>query len=153
LLFNTELGDLGELTNRSCSCAFGELGLDVHLSGVRSYEKITVEGVTVLTAELDGIIGAEVEKAGGPPDSYQFWETQDPSGLNRLIISVSPEVPELDENKLIEGIIAALRSGGPRKAMAAEFWGQAASFKVIREYPQSSRGHKMHALKNRDKHV
>jgi hypothetical protein len=153
VMLNVELGDLGEVTNTSCSCAFGQLGFNVHLAAVRSYEKLTVEGMTVLTAELESIIGAEVEKAGGQPDSYQFWEAPDPSGLHRLIISVSPEVPALDESKLIDGVITALRRDGPRKAMAAEFWGQAASFQVIREYPQSSRGHKMHALTRRDKHV
>ena len=137
VMFNTELGDLGELTTRSCTCAFGELGFNVHLSAVRSHEKITVEGMTVLTAELDSIIGAEVEKAGGQPDSYQFWEVPDPSGLHRLIVSVSPEVRALDETRLVDGIIAALRRDGPRKAMAAQFWGQAESFRVIREYPQS----------------
>ncbi len=147
VLLNVELGDSGDLSSRSCDCAFGKIGLNVHLSNVRSYDKLTIEGMTILTAELDAIIGAAIEKAGGPPDSYQFWEEQDSSGLHRLVVAVSPEVPNLDEGKFIGNIIDELRHGGRRKAMAAEFWAQAASLRVIRESPESTAGHKMHALK------
>ncbi len=113
VLLNTDLGDFGEVTAKSCSCVFGELGLNVHLSTVRSYEKLTVEGMTVLTAELDSLIGAEIEKVGGRPDSYQFWKTQDQTGLSRLIIAVSPGVA-LDGERFIDGIFDRLRRGGPR---------------------------------------
>jgi len=146
ILFNTELGDFGEVTTKSCSCRFGEIGLNVHLSNVRSYEKLTIEGMTILTAELDAIIGAAMERAGGRPDSYQFREVQDPSGLHRLEIAVSPEVLHLDEAKFIEEIVAELRRGGPRKAMAADFWGKGDSFSIVREQPKSSTGHKLPAM-------
>lgn len=143
VLLNAELGDGGQFSTKRCSCLFGELGFDLHLSGVRSYDKLTVEGMTLLTAELERVIGAVVEEAGGGPDSYQFWQTEDRDGLNRLILAVSPDVKNLDERKLVGTILEKLRCAGPRTALAADLWTQAGTFQVVRERPQLSGGQKM----------
>jgi len=147
VMFNAELGDSGTIATRRCECALGRLGLDVHLANVRSYDKITIEGMTILTAELDGIIGAAVERAGGRPDSYQFREGAEESGIHRLIISISPELANLDQQKFVAEIVEELRRGGPRKAMAAEFWGKAETFAIVREEPRATAGHKLVAMK------
>jgi phenylacetate-coenzyme A ligase PaaK-like adenylate-forming protein len=75
VLLNTEIGDFGRLNIERCSCLLGNLGMDVHISEVRSYDKLTGEGMTLLGSELDKIVGEMIEKAGGSPDDYQFWET------------------------------------------------------------------------------
>jgi hypothetical protein len=147
VMFNGELGDCGAISTRGCRCALGQLGLEVHLAGVRSYEKITIEGMTILSAELDAIIGAAVERAGGRPDAYQFREVSQESGLHRLIISISPDVANFNQKKFVAELVDELRRGGPRMAMAAEFWGKAESFVIVREEPQATAGHKLVVMK------
>ena len=143
VLFNTELGDFGLLATKRCECLLGELGMDTHMSEVRSCDKVTIEGVTLLASELDAIIGGIVEAAGGAPDSFQFWESPDADGLNKLILAVSPEVPRLDERKLVAAILDGLHGNGPRTALASDFWRQAGTIHVIRARPQFSKGHKL----------
>jgi hypothetical protein len=41
-----ENGDFAELATGSCDCKFDELGLRQHLRHVRSFEKLTSEGMT-----------------------------------------------------------------------------------------------------------
>lgn len=143
VMLNTDLGDCGQWSTRHCSCLFGELGFDIHLSAIRSYDKLTVEGMTLLTSELDGMISAALEGMGAPPDCYQFWEIQDGDGLNRLVIAVSPDVKHLDEKKLIGAILDRLRRANPRTALASGFWNQAGTFRVVRERPKLSERQKM----------
>ncbi|HVY54434.1 MAG TPA: hypothetical protein VHC46_01630, partial [Thermodesulfobacteriota bacterium] len=52
LMLNVESDDYGVLEDRSCGCAVGEAGFTKHLSGIRSYEKLTSGGVTFLGTEL-----------------------------------------------------------------------------------------------------
>jgi len=143
ILFNTELGDCAELTTKRCGCLFGELGFDLHMSNVRSNEKLTIEGMTLLTSELHAAISAAIEAVGGRPDSYQFRQTQDDNGLHRLVIAVSPDVQRLDETKFVQAVLDNLRRGRPGSALASDLWRQAATFQVVREQPQLSQGHKM----------
>src|ERR1700692_3075204 len=39
-----------------------------------------------------------------------------------VIISISPEVANFDQKNFVAEMVAELRRGGPRKAMAADFW-------------------------------
>ena len=142
-MLNTELGDCGELTTKRCGCLFDELGFDMHMSNVRSNEKLTVEGMTLLMSELHAAISVAVEAAGGRPDSYQVWQTQDARGLNKLVIAVSPEVKGLDETKFIHGVLNNLRRGRPGSALASDLWRQADTFQVVREQPRLTNGHKL----------
>src|SRR5208283_287967 len=44
---NTDCGDLATLERRRCGCPLGELGLEFHLSDVRSVQKLCLEGITL----------------------------------------------------------------------------------------------------------
>jgi len=151
IMLNTELGDCGRLNTQRCGCLFGEIGFDVHLSNVHSYDKLTVEGMSLLTSELDSMISACLEEMGAPPDCYQFWEKQDNDGLNRLVIAVSPEVKHLDEKKLIGAILDKLQRANPRTALASRFWKRAGVLQVIRDRPRlSDRQKLLPVLKKRE---
>ncbi|MFO1429191.1 MAG: hypothetical protein U1F76_03485 [Candidatus Competibacteraceae bacterium] len=143
IMLNTDLGDCGELTTKPCNCLFGELGFDQHLSNVRSNQKLTVEGMTLLASELYRAISVAVETAGGGPDSYQIRQKQDESGLSKLVITLSPDVSGVEEAKLVEAVLAHLQRGRPASALAADVWRQAATLQIVRERPQLSRGHKL----------
>lgn len=143
ILFNTELGDFGKMEVKSCDCLFGQIGMNVHVSEVRSFDKLTGEGMTLLGSVLDEVIGSLVEKAGGGPDDYQFWENQDEEGLMKLTIAISPHIPQLDEKRFEEAILEKLRKGNQGSMIASQFWKQANTIQVIRANPEISRGFKM----------
>ena len=143
VMFNTEMGDRGKLTTKRCGCLFTELGFDVHMSKVRSDEKLTVEGMTLLMSELHAAISIAIEDAGGKPDSYQLWQTRDEHGLNRVVIAVNPEMKGIDETGLIRTVLHNLQRAGPGSGLASDLWRQADTFQVVREQPRMTKGHKM----------
>jgi len=143
ILFNTEIGDFGNLTSKPCSCLFGDLGMNVHISEVRSHDKLTGEGMTLLGSELDDIVGAIIEAAGGCPDDYQFWETQDEKGVSKLNIAVSPALHTLNERDFKEAILQKLCDKNPGATITSQIWKQADTLKVVRAYPEMTKGYKM----------
>jgi hypothetical protein len=141
VMFNTELGDFGQLTQRPCNCVFGQLGMNVHVAHVRSSDKLTCEGMTLLGTELDGAVGETVREAGGGPDDYQFWETQNEIGMPRLVIAVSPDVQALDEKRFVQIVLKKLRD--KNISLTSQFWEQADTLHLIRAKPEYTRGCKM----------
>jgi len=68
LLLNVGMGDYGESVSGPCNCGLQDLGLDVHLNNIRSYEKLTGEGVSFVDSEFIGIIEKSLpEIFGGKP--------------------------------------------------------------------------------------
>ncbi len=145
VLFNTELGDCGHVAVRSCACLFGELGLNLHVSGVRSNRKLTAEGVTLPVADLQDAIDAATAAAGVRPDAWQLRPVRGDAGLTRFAIAVSPDVGAIDEPGLVADVLAHLRRGRPGAALAAHIWRQAGTLLVVREDPQAGAGHKVPA--------
>lgn len=143
VLLNTDIGDFGKLLNKPCNCLFGGLGMNVHISEVGSYDKLTGEGMTLLSSDLNDILGELVGKAGGSPDDYQFWETQDSRGFGKLLIAINPELKKLNEKDLIETILERLLKKNLGSKMIAKLWKQAETIEVIRTYPKPTEGFKM----------
>ncbi|NLW84908.1 MAG: hypothetical protein GXY41_10990 [Phycisphaerae bacterium] len=138
VMFNTELGDFGRLTVRPCDCVFGRLGMNVHVSEVRSHDKLTCEGMTLLGSQLDAAVWAVVQAAGGGPEDYQFWETQDDSGLARLEIAVSPMLGPLVETQFIDAVLTQLRA--ENISLTSGVWQQAGTLRLVRAQPHYTRG-------------
>lgn len=66
LLINVELDDYGIIETRRCGCPFEELGFNQHIRDIRSFRKLTGEGMTLVGTELDHIIEAEMPaRCGG----------------------------------------------------------------------------------------
>jgi phenylacetate-coenzyme A ligase PaaK-like adenylate-forming protein len=143
VLLNTELGDTGELSTRKCDCVFGQLGFDLHLTNVRSQQRLTIEGMTVAAWELDAILSQLIEQAGGSPDSYQYRQAQNEHGITRLVIAISPDIGTPPS---VDAIYDRMRQRSPGLAVAAEVWRQAAAIQIVREQPALSRGHKLATL-------
>src|SRR5688572_14368380 len=98
LLINVESGDYATLTSRSCGCPMGQLGFTTHLSQIRSYEKLTSEGVTFLGTELLRLVEEVLPASfGGAPTDYQLVEAEE-SGISRILILASPALGPLDES-------------------------------------------------------
>jgi hypothetical protein len=143
ILLNVELGDIDVLHRQSCNCLYGQAGMNQHISEVRSFDKLTGEGMTLLGSILDEVIAEVVGRAGGGPDDYQFWEKPEANGLVKITIAVSPRIRNLNEKLLTENILAGLHRRSPGARVASQFWQQADTFQVVRADPEMSRGFKL----------
>ncbi len=139
LLLNVENGDYGTLERRDCGCALEKAGLDLHLRGIRSYEKFTGEGMNYFYAGLLELI----EKAlpaefGGGPGDYQLVEEEDEKGQTRLTLRVDPRIGDLDEERLLGRLRAGLARGSWENEFQARVWDGAGTLRVQREAPFAS---------------
>ena len=145
ILLNTDMGDFGKLTIKPCDCLFGRLGMNVHVSEVRSYDKLTCEGMTLLGSQIYENVGEVVEEAGGGPDDYQFWETYDNAGLAKLVVAVSPKIRRLNEENFTAAILNKMRS--KNITVTSQFWEQAKTLQLVRAYPEMTKKFKLLPIK------
>jgi hypothetical protein len=136
VFLNAELGDHGQIERRDCDCTFGRLGMDLHVSRVRSHEKLTGEGMALLADQLDAAVARCVARAGGGPNDYQFWERSDDRGFTKLVLAVAPEV-QIGDGTLVESILQELKTGTPAETLTSEMWREAGTFQVVRSRPES----------------
>jgi hypothetical protein len=139
VLLNVEIGDYGVIETRSCGCKFDELGFNKHIYHIRSFDKLTGEGVSLVGTDLVRIIEEVLPtKFGGSSIDYQILEEEDERRQTRLSIIVSPSVGTIDEDELIKTILIELQKGGTSEKNAAEMWFQAEALRVRREEPRTT---------------
>jgi hypothetical protein len=136
IILNAEIGDYAALETRRCGCFFDDVGYFTHLHTIRSFEKLTGEGVTFLGGELFNILEEVLpQKFGGAVGDYQLVEEQDGKGLPRYSILVNPELGPLDETALAAVFLEQLgRRGGTHRFMANQ-WERAGVLQVKRRRP------------------
>jgi hypothetical protein len=136
VLLNTEIGDLATFDTRECDCAFGELGYVQHLHTIRSSQKLTGGGVTVLTADvqrvLEGILPA---RFGGGLGDYQLLEQQDAEGLPCYTLMVSPELGPVPEDQLRAVFLDELGQLRRAYGFMMNQWAQRGQPTIMRERP------------------
>ena len=136
MLLNVESGDYGVIEARQCGCKVGELGLTDHLYNMRSFDKLTGEGMSFVGTDLLRIIEEVLPaKFGGSSIDYQMVEEEDKKGHTWLSIFVSPEVGEIDEAELVQTVVSELSKGKDTQRMMAEIWSQADMLRVKRMRP------------------
>ncbi len=142
ILLNVEVDDYGTLEERSCGCRLGELGFTEHLRGMRSFSKLTGEGVSLVGSEMMKILDEDLPaRLGGSPLDYQLAEVEDEGGFTRLRLLVSPGVGPLDESVVLDTVMECLGRGSDAAGMARAIWNEAHSLQVERAEPVwSSRG-------------
>ncbi len=143
LLLNVGMGDFGDLDLTSCKCGFGELGFDTSLSNIRSYEKLTGEGVTFVDTDFVRIIEKELpEIFGGKSTDYQLIEEEDSKGFTHLQLLVSPRVGDVNEGEVLGKFMTLLKHGEASPESWAqsgvEMWRQSSMVRIRREYPVST---------------
>jgi hypothetical protein len=143
LLLNVGMGDFGDLAADSCDCGFGQLGFDTALSNIRSYEKLTGEGVTFVDTDFVRIIEKELpETFGGKSTDYQLLEEEDSQGFTHLNLLVSPRIGKLNEGQVLEKFMTLLRRGEASPESWAqsgvEMWRQSHMVRIKRDHPVST---------------
>lgn len=133
VLLNAETGDDGVLETRRCGCVAGAVGLNRHLRHIRSYEKLTIEGMNIATDRILALIEHALPgRFGGTPTDYQFVEDRR-GAVSRMHVVVSLRVGKIDEGELISFVLEHWRSSGSR--MTADYLGQAGALVVTRREP------------------
>ncbi len=144
ILLNVDSDDFGRIAVRRCGCIWDELGLHTHLSGIRSFSKLTGEGVTVLGTECVRILEEVLPREfGGRSVDYQLLEVEDDHHLTRLNLVVSPSVGPVDEEKLLARFQQELRQPWSRGEVMPSVWRQAETIKLVRREPVATASGKL----------
>jgi hypothetical protein len=136
ILLNVESDDYGIVEERSCGCPLGELGYVQHLREIRSFGKLTGEGVTLVGSDMVRIL-EEVLPArfGGSPLDFQLLEEEDEHGLSRLTLIVSPRLAIEHDERVVSTVLEALGRASAAADIARAFWQQAGTLRVRRAEP------------------
>jgi hypothetical protein len=139
LMLNAESDDYGIIEERHCGCSLEEYGFTEHLGHIRSFRKLTGEGVTLIGSEMIHIL-EEVLPArfGGSPLDYQLVEEEDERGFTRLNLLVHPRIEIGDDNEVIEVVLEALEKGSVSADSARAIWRQAGTLRIQRRVPIST---------------
>jgi hypothetical protein len=136
VLLNAEIGDYAARQRRCCGCTFDELGLNEHLHTIRSFEKLTGDGVTFLGADLLHVLEDVLPRRfGGSLVDYQLVESQDARGLPNYILLVSPEIGPVDEEEMITTFLQQLANSRQAYGFMANQWAEAGMLRVERQRP------------------
>lgn len=139
LHINVENGDFGVMETRECGCALEKVGLTLHLHTIRSFEKLTGEGMSYYYGDLFDLLEKTFpSEFGGGPGDYQLTEEEDGNGQTRLTLVVHPDVGNLDEGKILARLRAALADGSRTNRFTTWVWQDAGTFRIRREAPHMS---------------
>ncbi len=144
IALNFEPGDYTRVEERDCGCLFGEVGMRTHLSEIRSFEKMTGEGVTFARSSLEQILEEQLPAIfGGSSVDYQLVEEETAQGSARLVLRVRPDIGPVDEAALRATLLEAIGKGSPVSRYQAGMWRSAGTIEVVREAPIATRAGKV----------
>ena len=146
LMLNVESDDYGFLVRRSCGCLLGEIGYDLHIRDIRSWEKLTSEGMNFLGTDLLQLVEAVLPaRFGGSPTDYQFLEEEE-RGLPKVTLLVSPRVGDVDDDALVGAVLSFLDHTPGSQDDYGDRWREGETLRVRREEPIATGASKVLAL-------
>jgi hypothetical protein len=160
VMLNVSLGDQAVLTERACGCPLERVGWTTHLHTVRSFEKLTLGGMTFLDRDVIRVL-EEVLPArfGGGRTDYQLVEEVESgaqpsrSGRSALRLLVHPAVGPLDPDAVTNAFLEAIGQGsGAEQVMALE-WRQSGLLEVERRPPLATAAGKVLHLHQLTRHA
>jgi len=151
ILLNVESGDHGTVERRDCDCGFTALGLRDHIAEIRSFEKLSGEGMTFVRSDLLRVVEEVLPgRFGGNSADYQVLEEERDDGTLRLLLIASPRIGPVDEEKLRQAFLEELARGGSLALFGARIWERAGTVEVERRLPVATKAGKIlpfHLLK------
>jgi hypothetical protein len=139
VLINVESDDYGVIEERSCGCPWERLGYPTHLRGIRSFKKLTGEGITLVGSDVERVLDEVLPaRFGGSPLDYQLEEREDAHGFTQVVLRIAPQIPDVDEAAAIALVLEALRRIDAGGASASNAWRQAGTLRVAREAPHAT---------------
>src|SRR5262249_20447037 len=120
----------------SCGCPLEQLGYTTHVHEIRSFRKLTSEGVTMLGADLLRIIEEILPRQfGGTPLDYQLIEEEDERGFSHVTLAISPTVPIADESQIVRPMLAAMKRENFAGGAASSTWAESGNLRIKRMHP------------------
>jgi hypothetical protein len=139
-LLNVETGDQAAIQSDPCHCPWEEMGFHRRVSNVRSYEKLTLEGMSLVADFLAELVEEGIpSRCGGTPADYQFTEEENDDGVTRLVLSVNPAIP-MDSDSIRDVVLELFDK---KFEIAGTLLLHAASISVRREMPALTGSGKM----------
>jgi hypothetical protein len=136
VLLNTSVGDQAWLTRRACGCYLEQLGWLTHLHTIRSFEKLTAGGMTVLDEDVIRILEELLPaRFGGVATDYQLVEDQAAPGGSRLRLVVHPRVGAVDAAAVTQLFLDILGAGSPAARLMGLVWSEQGVLVVERRPP------------------
>jgi hypothetical protein len=136
VMLNVQTDDFGIVEERRCGCKLESFGFTTHLREIRSYSKLTGEGVTLIGDEmiyiLENILPA---RFGGSPFDYQLMEQEDEQGFTRLYLLIHPRLEITSEAGVIDCVHDALRNSSATGDATRIVWQSAKTLRVKRMEP------------------
>lgn len=112
IFLNVSMGDCATVTRRSCGCAAEALGWNTHLHSIRSFDKLTLGGMTFMDTDVVRILDEKLPRRfGGGPSDYQVAEEFAQEGHPRLRLLIHPRVGPVDKTEVSEAFLYELGSG------------------------------------------
>lgn len=113
VLFNVCMGDQANVTRGSCGCPLDDLGWHIHLSQVRSFEKLTAGGLQFLDFDVIRVLEDVLPRRfGGTALDYQIVERSDrPGSRAQIQLILSPDLGELNSDEVLNTFLEALGGG------------------------------------------
>jgi hypothetical protein len=143
VMLNVELGDYAVRGTSACGCVWETLGFTDTLHTIRSYEKLTSEGMHFLGVDLITLVDEALPaRFGGHPTDYQFVE-EEREGLPAVSLLVSPRVGPVDEAAVRAAVLEVLAAPDAAHRMMAALWRDAAVLQVARREPHATRAGKI----------
>ena len=131
-----DCGTVGTAGDLGCGCPLERAGLRGHLGNVRSYRRLTAEGVTLVPEGALRVVEELLpSRFGGTPLDYQLCEEEQPDGTTRIALRVDPAVALARPEEVAGCLLDALRAEPGATAIAAAFWRGAGTVDLRREPP------------------
>ena len=142
--FNVSMGDRATLSMRECGCALQHLGWATHVSGIRSFEKLTAGGVTFFDTDVIRVLEEELPGLfGGSAGDYQLIERESQDGAPALTLVIHPRVGELDDRKVIDSFLRAIGRDSPITETMSMLWKKSSFVGVQRSAPIGTKAGKV----------
>ena len=138
-LLNVENGDYAVLEERNCGCALEKGGFTLHIHHIRSYEKLTSQGMNYFYGDLFDLFEKSLpSEFGGGPGDYQLLEEENESGQTLLVLVVHPRIGRVNEEALLARLRQALAEGSRGNRFMASVWQDAGTLRLKRQIPYAS---------------
>jgi hypothetical protein len=136
MLLNAQTDDFAIVEKRDCGCPIYDMGLHQHIHAVRSYRKLTGEGVTLVGSDMETILEHIFpSQFGGSLLDYQLVEEEDKQGFTKLFLYVAPHIKVEDERQLIDTLLNAMKYSAPSVQLAKPEFKQAQTIAIRRQQP------------------
>jgi hypothetical protein len=113
VLINVSLGDQADIAAARCGCPLQHAGWVRRIHGVRSSEKLTTGGISLLDSQVTRALEEVLPvRFGGGALDYQLVESIEGSGQSSLRLLVHPRLGLLDERAVADAFLAAVGGTG-----------------------------------------